>query len=97
MYVSIYLLGKGMAPKQMHCELELGLVVVLALVIAIWLNLVHYRARLSLLCPHPCPYFPVHSARQSEEKNPWIFVLQHLKTSGSSSFSFREMLLHSVD
>lgn len=31
----IYLSGKGMAPKQMHHELELGLVVVLALVIAI--------------------------------------------------------------
>lgn len=33
-YLSIYLFGKGMAPKQMHHELELGLVVVLALVIA---------------------------------------------------------------
>lgn len=39
LYVSIslfiYLSGKGMAPKQMHHELELGLVVVLPLMIAI--------------------------------------------------------------
>lgn len=97
MYVCMYVSGKGMSSKQMHHELELGLIVVLALVIAIWLNLVHYRARLSLLCPHPCPYLPVCSTRQSVEKNPCFSVLHHLKTSGSSSFNCRKILLHIVE
>ena len=83
-----------MTSKQMHHELELGLIVVIAL-IDNWLILVHCRARLSLLCPHPCLYFLVCSARPSEDIHPCFSGLQQLSTSGSSPSNCRQMLLPS--
>lgn len=84
-----------MTSKQMHHVLELGLIVVLALVTDIWLILVHYRARSSLLCPCPCLYFLVCSARWSEEINPCFSGLQQLSICGSSPSNSRKMLLPS--
>lgn len=67
-----------MPSKKMHHRLELGLIVVLALVIDMRLILAHCRARSSLLCPHPCPYFLVCSASPLEEINPCSSGLQQL-------------------